>query len=330
MQRMFVTVAVFAAVAIAQTGAEPVVERVFRVSHAQTEDAIQELATLIRSVSDIRDLSAHATNRSLAVRGTAGQIALAEWLFHELDQPSNRRTVAPVYRVPGGDEVVRVFYLAHATTPQQAQEVATIVRSVADVPRVFLYRGTGAVAVRGPAAKIAMAEWILNVLDRPVDQQPPAKHEYRAAEAGNDVVRVFYTTPLMSAQDFQELATQVRSIANIRRVFTYFSTRALTVRGTAAQIAMADWLVAELNKPSNWQPPPQPRRTAASPEYRAPESSDDVLRVFYLASDRTPQEVAVAIRKTAEIRRLFTHTTLKALTLRGTAHQITVAEGLLR
>jgi len=137
----------------------------------------------------------------------------------------------------------------------------------------------------------------------------------------------------MSPRDFQELATQIRSIADIRRVFTYFATKAVTVRGTAEQIAMADWLVAELNKPENWQSPFQSRRTAASPAYRAPESSDDVLRVLYLDSDRTPQEVqeiAVAIRKTTGIGRLFTHTTLKALTIRGTAHQIALAEGLAR
>src|SRR5687768_2969757 len=239
MQRMFVAVVIFAAIGTAQTS-EPAVERVFRVRHAQTAEAIQDLATLVRSISDIRDLD--AANGSIAVRGNAGQIALAEWLFHELDQPTSGRSVAPMYRVPRGDEVVRVFYLSHAATLQQAQEVATIIRSVADVPRVFLYRGHGGIAVRGPAPKVAMAEWLVSVLDRPMNLQA-ARHEYRVPPSGNDVIRVFHTTPLMSPRDFQELATQIRSIADIRWVFTYFTTKALpfAVRPNRLQSPIGWW-----------------------------------------------------------------------------------------
>jgi len=45
------------------------------------------------------------------------------------------------------------------------------------------------------------------------------------------------------------MATDVRSIGNIRRLFTYNLSNALIMRGTAAEMALADWLVKELDQP---------------------------------------------------------------------------------
>jgi hypothetical protein len=41
----------------------------------------------------------------------------------------------------------------------------------------------------------------------------------------------------------------VRTITNITRVFTYNAPKALVVRGTAAQIQLAEWLVRNSNSP---------------------------------------------------------------------------------
>jgi hypothetical protein len=64
---------------------------------------------------------------TVAVEGTAGQIAMADWLVHQMDLPA----IGPLsgvheYRpTAGGDDVVRVFYVNHAARPQELQEIVT-------------------------------------------------------------------------------------------------------------------------------------------------------------------------------------------------------------
>jgi general secretion pathway protein D len=65
----------------------------------------------------------------------------------------------------------------------------------------------------------------------------------------DDVVKVFYVTNATSVQEFQEIATAVRSLTEIRRVFTYNAQKAMLVRGTVDQVALAEKLIRDLDKP---------------------------------------------------------------------------------
>jgi general secretion pathway protein D len=65
----------------------------------------------------------------------------------------------------------------------------------------------------------------------------------------DNVVRVFYIQNATSVQEFQEIATAVRSLTEIRRVFTYNAQRAILMRGTPDQIALAEKLIHDLDKP---------------------------------------------------------------------------------
>ena len=64
----------------------------------------------------------------------------------------------------------------------------------------------------------------------------------------DEVVKVFYVTNVTSVQEFQEIATTIRTVAEIRRVFTYNAQKALIVRGTADQVALTEKLIHDLNK----------------------------------------------------------------------------------
>jgi general secretion pathway protein D len=67
----------------------------------------------------------------------------------------------------------------------------------------------------------------------------------------DDVVKVFYLTNTTSVQEFQEIATAIRTVAEIRRVFTYNAQRAMIVRDTADKVALAEKLVHDLDKPKS-------------------------------------------------------------------------------
>jgi len=65
----------------------------------------------------------------------------------------------------------------------------------------------------------------------------------------DDVVKVFYVANATSVQEFQEIATAIRSLTEIRRVYTYNAQKALLIRGTVDQVALAEKLIRDLDKP---------------------------------------------------------------------------------
>jgi hypothetical protein len=171
-----------------------------------------------------------------------------------LDQPgdrANRSAASGEYHPAGAaDDVVRVFYPAHTGTTQGLQEIATDVRAIGDIRRLFTRSEPAALIVRGTASQLALAAWLVAELDQPANQPPrtPAPHEYRPSGTADDVVRVFYLRHTESPQRLQQIAVDVRSATAVRRIFTYNGPRAMTLRGTAAQIAMADRMIAERDR----------------------------------------------------------------------------------
>jgi len=67
----------------------------------------------------------------------------------------------------------------------------------------------------------------------------------------DNVVRVFYITNATSVQEFQEIATAIRTVAEIRRVFTFNAQKAMVVRGTVDAVALTEKLVHDLDKPKS-------------------------------------------------------------------------------
>jgi len=62
-------------------------------------------------------------------------------------------------------------------------------------------------------------------------------------------VRVLRLTHAGNVQDFQKVATQIRSAANLTYIFTYNPLRAMAVRGTADQMAIVERVTQQLDKP---------------------------------------------------------------------------------
>lgn len=65
------------------------------------------------------------------------------------------------------------------------------------------------------------------------------------------VVKTFYIKNITTPQELQEIATALRTLTDIRRVLTYNAHSALMVRGTVDQVALAEKVVADLDKPKS-------------------------------------------------------------------------------
>jgi hypothetical protein len=292
-----------------------------------------EITTAIRSIADIRQLSMDASQRTIEMRGTPDQAGAAEWLFNQLDRPVAGR--APVQHSstsqyqfsPGADDLVRVFYLTNA----DFQEAVVAIRTLTEISRVFTYSAQKAMVVRATAAQMAATEWLFEELDKPADAQAPVQNAqsqaYRISGSGDDVVRVFCLDRMANVQALQQVATAMRSIGEIRRMYAYNRPRLLAVRGTAEQIAMAEWLASELNQPTPDLAAVEQSRASAKHEYPLAGSAG-VVRIFYLPNAATGQDLQQAAKliSSATSVRVFAYNMGRALVARGAIEQMAVAE----
>jgi hypothetical protein len=223
------------------------------------------------------------------------------------------------------------IHLANGETAQDLQEIIQTLFAVSDIRLVSIDSAGTDLVASGTADQIAFAQWLIGELDKPAAGPAPvnsAQHEYRMQGSADDVVRVFYLTQTRTQQNLQQVMTLIRAMEDIRRLYPYLPQQALTVRGTAAQISLAAWLVNELDKPASAQ-------SSAAPgplEYLMPGQSDGVVRLFYLSRARTPQELEdtmTAVRAATNARRLFVNGAQKVLAVRGTASQIAIAERVI-
>lgn len=229
------------------------VVRLFFLPHTATVKDFQEVATTVRTIVEAPRVFTYNTPRALAVRGSADQVAAAEFLVRELDQPAEaKRTDSRVYQMIDtrkmGFTAVRVFYLPYTATVQQFQEVATMVRTIGEIRQVFTYQSPRAMTVRGTNDQVALADWMIRELAKPVTAEITASQIYRYPDVyhdGENVVRVFYVKDVPTVMALQQVATQIRINAKIRRIFTYNESRAVALRGTEAQLAMAEQMLAD-------------------------------------------------------------------------------------
>lgn len=314
---------------------------VFHFAHTSTEQAANEIATSIRVMGDIKEMSVDFAGKTLTVKGTADQLKLAEWMFVGMDRsvPLPDESAIHEYRLPEGtDNVVRMFYLDRGQTVQEFQEFATLLRTIAEIRRVFAYSDAKILTLRGTADQMSMADFFTSQLAKtsPAPRPHSVTPEYLlpadpAPRPNENVTRILFVANAATVQDFQEEATLLRTIADVRRVFTYNTPRAIAVRGTSAQIALTQWLFNEIDQP----------RTSASGNASASYDFQDaapagsaagVVRVFYLPHMATVQDfqkIATTIRTTAQIPRVFTFNSPRAMALRGTVDQLQLAGRLL-
>ena len=149
-----------------------------------------------------------------------------------------------------GENVVSVFYLPHTESVQSLQEVATVVRGIGDIRRMFTYNARRVIVARGTVEQMDLAEWLMNQLEQPANAATPVKREYSVPGPGDpdNVVRVFSVRHSATPQRFQEIATQVRTTTQVRRLFTYAAPRIITLRGTPGQVEHANQMISELDR----------------------------------------------------------------------------------
>jgi hypothetical protein len=230
------------------------VDRTFHLTNAPDARGFQELATILRTVGQIRSLAIDVSSSAISVTGTPAEIEIAEWTIHAFDRPAVPEqlindTSVQEYRAPGAkDDLVRMFYLANVDTPQSMQEILTVLRTVGAIRYIFNYTPLHALAVRGTTDEIALAAWAIHELDQQPTAEKEGIHQFKSSDSRYPVVRALYPAH-HAPDDIQDAVKILRTQQHIPRVFYHTARGALILAGSADQMEQAAQLIAAKDHP---------------------------------------------------------------------------------
>jgi len=238
-----------------QTGnAQTAVTRVFYLAQIKEPRAVQELVNAIRSITELQRVVAVTQPGAVVVRGTTEQVAAADWMVAGLDKAAGETSTS--YTLTGTDRgvrmapAIRIFSLQNTKTPQALQEIINAVRTVAEMQRVVGFNLLNSIVLRGSSDQVVMAEWLVNALDRPAGKSAGMSFGEQPVAGTAEVARVFFPHT-SKPEDLQALTNQVRSEAHIMRAVLVQTPGGLVIRGTAAQLAIAEKIVRDRDAIAN-------------------------------------------------------------------------------
>jgi hypothetical protein len=279
---------------------------------------LRETVATLRTVASFWDVSSDEALATVTVKGSAQDLALAEWLIPRLDQHSGVQE----YRVSENDLVV-VYPLAHTASVMGLQEIITALRTVADIQKVYTISSAKVIPLRGTPNQIALAKFILSELDQePATRQAATVHSM--AVPGKPLTAMVYG--LAHADTFlaiQEMITSIRTVLQLQKIYSCTAPKLLVFLDTPEMVRTAEWLLSELDRSAP---------NTGVTQMPMPGGKDDVVRVFFLAhmKDRKEMnEVVMTLRKSAQIMFAYTHGRPPAIIVRGTADQISLAGQLI-
>lgn len=317
MTRVIVVILTCSVISHAQPSAATVTGT-YHFTTPQTAVSLQEAATLIRSVASIPQVSVDIPTASLAFSGPGAGVNFAEWVLPQIDRATGDDAVHE-YRMPTGD-VGRVRFVLNPEKPQELQELLTILRTVADVQKMFTFALNRAFVLLGPDWQIAFAGWIIDQIDQPIQQKPDsAPREFTVG--GPDFrgmghgARLNFLSNMTTRQQNQEVLTVLRTVGDIQKLFSYSTSHAFVFRGNDSDLQRAEWIIQQLELPAG--------QASGPASFTAP-AGDDVTRIFRLrnASQQWIQAAVTALRSELNIRKIFSTTVPANIIVRGTTDQI--------
>lgn len=283
---------------------------------------LTEIVTTLRTVGKLQQLEPNAVSGTLTVKGSAAELALAEWLISKLDRATASGAGAQEYRVSGND-VVLAYSLAHTAAPIGMQEIVTTLRTVGDLRYVYLVNSAKVIPMRGTPGQMALAKFIVSELDEAEQaRETPVIHTFVSTDSPGTAV-VYGLAHTANNTSLQEIITALRSVPQVQRIYNVTGPKLLCFQESVEMAPVVEWLISELDRSEP---------NTGSNEMRMPGGKDDVMRVFYLAngnSARDLQAMVMTLRKQALIQRVYTNTALPAVIVRGTADQIHLAGQLI-
>jgi hypothetical protein len=119
--------------------------------------SFQEIVNAIRTIPELTKVFPVVGKGAVALAGEADRIAVAEWLFQQLDRPTPDPSLgSPSHDGPSGD-AVQVFFMSASLSEDNFRAAVNRLRATTRSPQVFPCTSARAVVVRGTPAQLSQA-----------------------------------------------------------------------------------------------------------------------------------------------------------------------------
>jgi hypothetical protein len=174
---------------------------------------------------------------------------------------------------------------------------------------------------------MAAADWLVRQLLPPDGQAPtgdspafPSPTTDSKTPDLKSVIQIFRLDPKATTAQLTSAVTAIRTTADLQRLFPFESGKAIIASGDPDKIAVAGWLVHELNQTPD---------AGAVHQTTMPGLMDGVVRLFYLERPTDVSPLAEEIHSTVGIERVFPFDQPAAVVLRGRPDQMPAVEALV-
>ena len=173
-------------------------------------------------------------------------------IFVAADTPAKRKELE--------QSVIRTFYLTNLSQPNELQDLVNILRTLLDTQRLQQFPSQQAIVVRGTPDQIAMAEKLIEDLDK---SRPEVVVEVAIMQVNRDKLRNLGIQPPASITVALQSNTGTTTSTTGTNVGTGNGTVTTTTGATTGTITLNQ--LANLNATNFAVTIPQPRRTSCSP-----------------------------------------------------------------
>lgn len=143
--------------------------RIFHMHEATGFGDLQDTATVVRALAEIRYVFMYNARKVLAMRDVAVRMEMAEWLVSELNQPLTVKPGPVPPRVFNIDNdpanTVQLFRIPSAGTSAQLIETARSIRASTSIRRLFPHAYRRVIAMRATPDQIAEAARLIGALE---------------------------------------------------------------------------------------------------------------------------------------------------------------------
>src|SRR5581483_11232593 len=129
------------------------------------------------------------------------------------------------------------------------------VRSIAEAQRIVAVLAYPAIVVRGDAATMKLADWLIREFDGAASGAPVSGFRQTTFDDSlvppqrrTPEVRIYYPSRLQSPQELMEAVNAVRSIGDLQRVVVVIPPAArpsIVLRWTADQAVQSEWILRQ-------------------------------------------------------------------------------------
>lgn len=142
--------------------------RVFYLRDTATLRAVQEILTVLRTVTDVQMLMSRSEPKMIAYRANPAQANLIEWLLPMLDRPTGDLShTSDTFKLPtpawdgSSDDIVQVFYLKPPVSIDEFNGLLTALRTRVYIQKTFGITAPPVLVVRGSPVQLSESEELI-------------------------------------------------------------------------------------------------------------------------------------------------------------------------